>query len=219
MKKKIFHFCLLLLILLTPALIFSQASPHDSLLFDGNNQNSFYNSSCQCKVKVLSYSGDAYGTRIIKEVYKVCGGIDSSEKLVRAQVHLGDELCIGDDDYIQTIEGTVKIQLQNGTVISLKQNSKITIQNKYCLGKGAWIKIFNGGLCYDGGKANDENSLKCETKFSFLDILNTLYTVEVTDESETVKVYDGQVKVSLIKKDDSEKKKTCTANEAIAAGL
>jgi len=205
MKRKILQLCLPVLIMLLPVKILSQASPHDSLLFDGNNQNSFYSRSCQCKVKVLSYEGEAYGTRIIKEVETLCGLKDTIEKLVRAQVRLGDELCVGEDEWMQTLEGTLKIQLQNGTVLVLKQNTKISIRANYCVGKGAWITIHNGGFCYDGGKANDENSLKCETKFSMLDILNTLYTVEASDESETVKVYDGQVKVSLLHPDMTEK--------------
>jgi len=203
MKQKILLICLPVIMLLLPVKIFSQSFPSDTLLFDGGNGKIYKEGSCYCKAKVISYSGEAYGTRIIKEVYEVCGGKDSSDKLVKGGLHLGDMLYVGDDDPIETKEGTLKIQLEGGEIFALNPNTKITIRANYCCNKysGGWIKLSKGLLCYDAKQLypeKDKNLLICETNKTKMEIYHTIFTVCATDETDIVKVYDGKVKVSLL---------------------
>ncbi len=196
MKLKILLLCLPVLLLLLPVKIFSQTFPVDSLLFDGGYNKISYGNLCFCKVKVIKYHGAAFGSKIIKEVEELCGEKDTVIKLVRGLVNLGDDLYAGEEIY--TLDGTMKIKLENGTEITLNPQTRIVIDENYCCGIGAHMKIYNGMICYDAGKATNSEHLVCLTKNGTMEIYHTLYTVEVTSEADIVRVYDGQVRVSLL---------------------
>ena len=205
MKQKILLLCLPLLIMMLPVKISSQAYPHDTLLIDGWNENSFYKGSCFCKVKVIKCDGEARGYRLHREIYDMCGEKDTSYTVIKSILSEGDEVLTGDDYDINTEDGKLKIQLENGIIIHFAEKTKITLDKDYCCNKNVAYTLKKGTICFES-KVNDGTDVTCRTRNSIFNDILTLYTVESTDETDILKVYEGTVKASIQHPDNSESK-------------
>jgi len=202
MKKKILLLCLPVIFML-PAKILSQASPHDSLLFDGNSGNLFYQSSCVCTVKVIKCDGEAHGYRLHKEINELCGQKDTSYTVINSILTEGDELMTGDKYDIYTEDGKLKIQLENGLIIHFAEKTKIALDIDYCCKKNWGYTLKKGTICFES-KGYKGTDMTCKSRYGLLVDFLTLYTVDVTGDADILKVYEGTVKSRLLKPDMTE---------------
>jgi len=187
--------------------VYTQAGPHtaffsgshDSLLFDGDDANSInilkpaYD---RCKIIVKNVKGTVTGTYLVEKNYYTCGekGADTIEEKGQIKSDLYD-LVPGDG--IKTgKDGLALLQLSDGTVIALHNNTSIILPKDYCKHNFNPIELKEGiiKVVKTGDKGADIGTSRSKTKNK-----KTQFSVEIVQDGDVttdiVKVYEGSVEV------------------------
>src|SRR6266542_1500669 len=86
MKTKYIFIMVALLVISSNCLAQYYSGGHDSLLFDGASNFSYFDkSSCGCTIKILKRKGPVYASYCIKEFGEVCGEPDTSERIIKSK--------------------------------------------------------------------------------------------------------------------------------------
>jgi len=173
------------------------SDPHDSLLFDGE-ENIQVTSDEDCALQVEA-SGSVEAMVRVKVKAMGCGeGPDSVWGWERKQVKTGDYIKAG-DEIVTGSDGFLKILLSDGSVIAVDKNSRFTPDNNICdllkdniskmIGR-VWTKIKKlvGGAKYE-----------VSTERMAMGVRGTEFSVESNEKMDVLKVYEGTVEVKPVK--------------------
>lgn len=199
MKKII---VMLFLAALTSGEVLSDSNPHDSLLFDGENNvrtETFYSKSDEeCVYRVTYVKGKATGKIRKMQVIDVCG--IRKDTIYEYQNGAIEKYSVikGGEQVKTGPESTAKIELSDGSEIILGPNTNYTLPVNVCdnlrtgfLDCGSvWTKIKK---MIGGGK------FEVTTERAVHGVRGTEFTVEIIEENgikyDIIKVYEGSVEV------------------------
>ncbi len=199
--KKIFGIIFLGAIL--SANLLSEPNPHDSLLFDGENNFRIETvngkTDNECEYRVIYVKGNATGKIKKMQISEVCGQIDTFYQYENGALEKYSVIKGGEQ--VKTgPESTAKIELSDGSSIVLGPNTEYTLPMNVCdvirqsyLNSGLlWFKIKK---LIGGGK------FEISTDRIAMGVRGTEFSVEIIEENgikyNVTKVYEGSVEVSL----------------------
>ena len=171
-------------------------SQDDSLLFDGNynSVNKPANNSDDCKIRVIYAIGTVEGTRYVTEIYTICGKVDTSVNTKKGLVQTGDKLKFGEE--ITTGDNSrLNIELYDGSEIRMGPNSKVTISEDMC-DQRTYVEQAGGYLWYKVKKLLSEQKYEVKTGVAYTGVRGTEFSIEVKDNENIIKVYEGSLEVS-----------------------
>ncbi len=200
--------------------------PHDSLLFDGENsyRGNYDGGYYPCYWKVVKLKGYAFGTIRKMHVGNICGEPDTSYTLVDDTLKEGDIL--SDGTIIETgADGMISVavfmksapnRLGRFFMTSHEYSlMKIPLLDAICdQMKMEWegelaqkVLIIKGKVTYDS-PPSEKVKIRTEGKRSSVKHSKTRYSHEVLidagDSIDIVRVYEGSVEISQIRKDFSD---------------
>ena len=186
---------------------------HDTLIFDGANDNSsFIKTGDVCKLKVMSASGIAIGTRCHTENYTACGSEVFEEEVCKTgQIFPDDKLKAGDK--ISTgPNGYMTIMLSDGKTIRFGHNTSIVINSNYCTNNFKTEVLLDEGIIFVNAKPNkDVKGINITTYYGTALIEGTEFSYEIIKDGDLttniLKVYDGSVKFQKNMQNKSSQKK------------
>ena len=173
------------------------SDPHDSLLFDGE-ENLQISSDEDCALQVEA-TGSVEAMVRVKVKAMGCGdGPDSIWGWERKQVKTGDFIKAGEET-VTGPDGFLKILLSDGSEIRVDKNSRFTPDGNICdllkdniskmIGR-VWTKIkkLAGGEKYE-----------ISTERAVDGVRGTEFSVESNEKMDVLKVYEGTVEVKPVK--------------------
>ncbi len=207
MKNLIFLFLVAASSLFAQRINFLGFGTIDSLLYDGAGVNTF-KSDEPCSLKVEDVEGKVIGTVIKWEIVDICGEKDSMETYEKRQLKPGDQLKPGED--IETgpdSKAYIKMPNRgNDFKFWVGADSKINIPKSACdiLNMNTKLLILDGGLIHFMTHTFVEGKRSYEISLPYMSIgwSGTEFTVIHKDGENTIKVYEGTVKVELKKYDE-----------------
>lgn len=183
--------------------VYSQANPqtgyysviHDSLLFDGSGEVTTMPTkrAGDCYIRVIYAHGLTEGTYYVTKTYEVCGEWDTMHTTEKGKLTPMNELKIGEE--ITTGENSaLELKMYDGSYIRMGPNSKIKITGNMCesqtfvhvMGK-IWTKV---------KKIMGKAKYEVRTERTCVCVRGTEFSVETTEESEIIRVYEGSVSFS-----------------------
>lgn len=183
--------------------VLSEPNPHDSLLFDGENniriETSFSKSGNECEYRITYVKGTATGKIRKRQIFDVCGSKDTIDEYENGAI-TKYSVIKGGEPVKTGPESTAKIELSDGSVIVLGPNTNYTLPVNVCdvIRKGfmdcgsVWTKVKK---MIGGGK------FEVSTERAVHGVRGTEFTVEILEENgikyDITKVYEGSVEVSL----------------------
>jgi hypothetical protein len=202
---------------------------HDSLLFDGTNKELSSDvcipDTSNCIIIVYSLTGTATGTvmRDTMEDVSTCGPAEWEKvwHCEKRKLKIGDRLVPGET--ITTASGSfidVMVRYPKGTYFETSISEKGRYHtDRVRYGPGTTftpgcVKTLERGTIWikdrvdeAGNKLNEVKDEIIESVKSKIKPKGTEFTIEVTDNEDIIRVYDGSVEVQLKKFDDSDIKK------------
>jgi len=188
---------------ITSGVVLSESNPHDSLLFDGENNvrtETYYNKSIKdCEFRVTYVKGNVTGKIKKTTIYESCGVLDSIFEFENGALKKSS-IISGGEPVKTGPESTARIELPDGSVIVLGPNSEYTLPINACeltrqgfLGGGSiWTNVKK---LIGGGK------FEVITQMCAIGVRGTEFTVEIKEENgikyNLIKVYEGSVEVKL----------------------
>lgn len=173
----------------------------DSLLFDGGQGvKTIQSNAGNCDVKVLYASGKNSGVKRVAQVDMGCGetGTDTFYSSEKGQVKKddilshGEEVSTGDD-------GIIELEMWDGAVLRMAPNTTVKITSDFCDTRNIfqrqgsiWFKIKK---LIGGGKFE-----VITTGRSAIGVRGTEFTVETSEEKNTLRVYEGSVDIKPLGK-------------------
>lgn len=182
--------------------IFAFDSGHDSLLFDGSENYEFpKNTGCTIRLTVY-YNVEITSFSMIKTLS--CGEVSYEKQSIKQTIQrdmdipVGSEVSTGPDGY-------AVIELEDGSRILMDNNSKITIEEDFCI-RHPLLRFRRGSIWTTFKKLlGVEGNYAVETGLANGGARGTEFEV-ITDENKTTfKVYEGQVEVTPMMNDKTNK--------------
>jgi hypothetical protein len=171
---------------------------NDTLLFDGSEDVITIptNRKDDCKIMVTYAYGSVEGTYYRTDIYKICGNNwDTSVTEVKGALvpnnvlKLGDEITTGNGSYLE-------IELYDGSIIRMGPNSKLKITGDMCDSRSLIEQT--AGEIWNKVKhllGEQKYNVKTERFGTQIGVRGTEFSVEVTNDEEIIRVYDGSVEV------------------------
>ena len=185
------------------------SNPHDSLLFDGANVNSFPGkSSCGCTIKILKQSGIVYGTECEKKMDETCGVYDTfyvkRKGIIPSYV---TEILDGDTIRTGPYENCeIDLQLSDGKTVHMSRNTSMLVSKDHC--KNPMGIILHYGMLYLDLTTGDKNkTISVKTERGEIINRGTRYSVEIAQDGDKfvdiVRVYEGSVTFQQIMQNET----------------
>lgn len=204
MNMKNIYFTILFIVILILSNTYSQTKSgsgfysggHDSLLFDGADKNltNFQKTGENCFMKIINVKGDVTGTIVKREIIDICGEIDTLISYEKTKIK-SDLYDLAPGDGIKTgKDGLVVLELSDGSIIAMHNNTSITLPKDYCKKDFNPIALNNGAIkiVKTGDKTTDIGTNQSKTKNK-----KTQFSVEVVQDGDVMtdilRVYEGSV--------------------------
>jgi hypothetical protein len=167
----------------------------DSLMSDGHFGNNILTPADDCPVKVKYATGTTSAVKHVTLTVTTCGVTSSSDQLQSGPVKKDEILNLGSE--ISTgCDGKIELELGDGSVIRMAPNTTIKITQEHCV---SWSIIQKTGAIWSkvkrllgGGKFEVTTERACAC------VRGTEFTVEATEKSSGVTVYEGSVEVTQL---------------------
>ena len=199
MKKIIIAFSVIMI----SSSIYTQAGPqtgfysggHDSLIFDGTSEIATIPTSRtnECYIRVIYANGNTQGTYFVTKTYEVCTVQDKYETTETGplspmnELKLGEEITTGDNS-------SLEMQFQDGSRIRLGPNSKIRITGDMC-DRRTLIEQMAGKMWNSVKKLLGSQKYEVKTDRCANGVRGTEFSVEITNDENIIRVYEGSVEV------------------------
>lgn len=215
MKKIILAIGIFLIYQKLSASTLTFSGDHDSLIFDGSNKSSSINilSDDRCTYHVFNVSGDVRGTVMWDTTEYICGEKEKYTVYRKQRPHEFDLLKPGDTVFTGA-DGKIRIDFTYYDVgkeynvnnyAVLGPNSMLILPPCQSLPIDSKLKLIKGKVYRKiPPKARKEIDNGVETIKSFIKDKLTEFSVEVTEDNDIVKVYEGSVDVTIKKVKDDE---------------
>jgi hypothetical protein len=183
-------------------------NPHDSLLYDGENNIStklIPNSDDDCELRVIYVSGKPEGVVKKRTIYEICGAADTVT--VYENGVLERNTIIKEGEWVKTgPNSTAMIQLPDGSVIYINKGSEFQFSSELCKDVKEMTK-YPAGILKIGSiwtkikKALGGGKFEVSTERACACVRGTEFTLEVKEENgvktEILKVYESTVDFEL----------------------
>ncbi len=178
------------------------ASAHDSLLFDGDNSNTFIfkESDNPCLMKVTLIKGNVTGTVAKKEIVNTCGKIDTIISYEKRLLKEGDMIAAGTPLTTEKENDFIIAQLSDGENMFFGgERGKVEVQD-YCKNPpNINMTLKAGKLGIDWTPVLPKTITVCSDG-ACIRIKGTIFSFEILNEGDTVvnvlKVFKGSVSFS-----------------------
>jgi hypothetical protein len=183
------------------------SDPHDSLLFDGANDNStVINISEDCVLTVLETyykigindHFPCFGTHQVKKVVYECGPPDTILSWEKGELNKGNKIKAGDTVQCQ---GHIKLLLSDGKILYIGAESRFVINSSYCKsGNSIDFKLIQGGASFDCSNGDRSKAVNVSTQQGNVSVEGTIFSLDIIEEggvtTDLLRVYEGSVKFS-----------------------
>lgn len=188
------------------------ASAHDSLLYDGDNGNTFIfkESDNPCLMKVTLVKGNVTGTVARKEIVNTCGKIDTIISYEKRLLKEGDMIAAGTPLTTEKENDFIIAQLSDGENMFFGgERGKVEVQD-YCKNPpNINMTLKAGKLGIDWVPVLPKTITVCSDG-ACIRIKGTIFSFEILNEGDTVvnvlKVFKGSVSFSRNRGNEDNKK-------------
>ncbi len=171
---------------------FAYGGGHDTLLFDGAVNYEFPKTAgCTIRLTVY-YNVEITSFSMVKTL--ACGEVSYEKQSIKQTIKrdmdipVGSEVSTGPDGY-------AVIELEDGSRILMDNNSKITIEEDFCI-RHPILRFHRGSIWTGVKKMLGIKGYEVSTERTIVGVRGTEFEV-ITDENKTtIKVYEGQVEVT-----------------------
>lgn len=179
--------------------LFAFSGGHDSLLFDGANDNREFKSfsdDTDCGVEAEEVKGEVYGTvRVRKMMVKECGGEEvpvtvTEKRLIKKGdiLQLGEEIITGENAGLTMSDA-------NASIIKIGPKTTLEItHDEFCTGK-TFISVKAGKVWAKVKKLLKGQKFEVSTEWGGGGVRGTEFSVETDGTAEIIRVYEGIVDV------------------------
>ncbi|HJY63359.1 MAG TPA: FecR family protein, partial [Ignavibacteria bacterium] len=173
---------------------------HDSLLFDGGNEITTLpiSRAGDCYIRVIYAHGTAEGTYYVTKTYEVCGEWDTSTTTEKGklspmnELKLGEEITTGDNS-------SLELKFWDGSLLRMGPNSKIKISGDMC-DRRTLVEQVTGKLWINVKKLLGSQKYEVKTERNGGGVRGTIFSIEITNDEEIIRVYEGSFEVYPPKK-------------------
>lgn len=180
---------------------FAFSGGHDSLLFDGSDNLEIpKKSGCTIKLTVFN-SVEITSFSLVKTL--ACGEVTYEKQSVKNIVHKDMDIPVGSE--ISTgPDGFARIDLEDGSRILMDNNSKITIEDDFCI-RHPLIRFHRGSVWTSIKKLLGAKSYEVLTDRAIVGVRGTEFELSAKNDNITVKVYESKVEITPVMNDETNK--------------